>query len=206
MALFMIVPVYADVQKSVDKALLKAQQKQAKKKLKEYEKDGWKIVGSNTMEVALLRHYSKQIELGDDFVEFHGVSTATKSKNVGEQMALNNAITKYANKAMSTVKGRVANDMYADGATEGEGEFEKFYAAYERLIETRVKNVLIPSYTIMRKNENGLYEVEAYYIVDESKAHNARQAALENAIKESELAGKYADKVREYVGDKVSED
>lgn len=205
MALCLIVPMYADVQQSVNKALLKAQQKEQKQKIKEYKKGGWEIIGSRTMEVALLKHYSKLAELGDNGVEFHGISSATKSKNLGEQMALNNATIQYAQKAGSTVKGRVVSDMFGDGSGDGEGEFEKFYAAYERLVEQKVKNVMTPSYSIVRQNADGTYEIQSFFIVDENKAKSARQAAVEGAIKDSELASKYADTVKGFINDKIED-
>lgn len=193
----MIVPMYADSQKSLDKALLKAQQKEAKKKEKEYKKKGWEIMGSRTMEVALLKHYTKLLELGDNGLDYDGSSTRTKSKNLGEQMALNNALVKYAQRANSTVKGRIANEMNFDSAT-GE-EFEKFMAMYERLVEAKLKNVLIPSYSVIKSYPDGTYDITSVFIVDESKARNARQGALEDAIKEANLSGKYLDAVREGV-------
>lgn len=119
-------------------------------------------------------------------------------------MALNNATVKYAQKAGSTVKGRVVSDIYANG-TGDDTEFEKFYAAYERLVEQKVKNVLTPSYSVIKQNPDGTYEVQAFFIVDESKARNVRKAAIENAIEESKLGQKYADTVKSFVDDKVEE-
>ncbi|MDE6009019.1 MAG: hypothetical protein K2G90_07400 [Muribaculaceae bacterium] len=204
MALLMLAPAYADVQKKLDKQLEKAQAKEMKEKKKAYQKGGWEIMGSRTMDVALLKHYSKLNELGDDGSVFDGTAQNTKSKNVAEQMAINNATIKYAQKAGSTVKGRVISDIMAEG-TAGEEEFEKFYAAYERLVEQKVKNVLLPSYSVIRKMPDGTYEVQSFFIVDESKARVARQAALENAIRETELAQEYANKVRDFVNAPVEE-
>lgn len=89
MMLMMLVPAYADdVQKSIDKALQKAQKKEMKQKMKDYKKGGYEILGSRTMEVALLKHYSKLNELGDDGAVFEGYAENVKSKNTAEQMAL----------------------------------------------------------------------------------------------------------------------
>lgn len=201
MALCFMVPAIAQ---NYDKAIMKAQQKEVKAKMKEYQKNGYQIMGSRTMEVALNKHYAKLNELGDNGIVFDGTSTRTKSKNLGEQMALNNATLKYAQKAGSTVKGRVVSDMFGDG-TEGDGEFEKFYAAYERLVEQKVKNALIPSYSIIKSNPDGTYEIQSFFIVNESQAAKARQSALENALAETELGAKYGDRIREFVNDKVEE-
>lgn len=205
MAFLMLGPVYADnLQKKLDKKVEKAQEKEMKQKMKDYKKAGFEIMGSRTMEVALAKHYSKLNELGDDGMVFDGVAQNTKSKNVAEQIAINNATLKYAQKAGSSVKGRVVSDIMAEG-TVGEEEFEKFYAAYERLVEQKVKNVLTPSYSVIKKNADGTYEVQAFFIVDENKARTARKAALENAVEETALAQKYADKVRDFVNDKIED-
>ena len=68
-----------------------------------------------------------------------------------------------------------------------------------------MKNVLTPSYSVIKQNPDGTYEVQAFFIVDESKARNVRKAAIENAIEESKLGQKYADTVKSFVDDKVEE-
>ncbi len=201
MALCFLAPVYAQNYSKMEEKALK---KELKEKMKEYKKKGFEIMGSRTMEVALTKHYSKLNDLGDNAVVFDGISTRTKSKNLGEQMALNNATIKYAQKAGSTVKGRVVSDLYGDG-TSGEDEFEKFYAAYERLIEQKVKNALEPSYSIIKDNGDGTYEIQSFFIVNESKARIAREQAMEAALKETDMATKYGDKIRSYINDPVSE-
>lgn len=201
MALCFLAPAYAQ---NYNKAIEKAQKKEVKQKMKEYQKAGYTIMGSRTMEVALNKHYAKLNELGDDGIVIDGISSRTKSKNIGEQMAINNATIKYAQKAGSTVKGRVVSDGFANG-TDDEGEFDKFYQAYERLVEQRVKNALVPSYSVIKTNPDGTYEIQAFFIVDESVARVARQAALEAALKDTNLAQKYAEKVRGFVNDKIEE-
>ncbi|MBD5356679.1 MAG: hypothetical protein HDR88_06705 [Bacteroides sp.] len=206
MALCLMVPaMYADhPQSSINKQLLKAQQKEAKAKMKEYKKGGYEMMGSRSMEVALMKHYTRLEELGNDGIVFDGIASRTKSKSLGEQMALNDATLKYAQKAGSTVKGRVLADMRTEGVT-GDDEFEKFYAAYERLVEQKVKDALVPSYSVVKTNSDGTFEIQSFFIVDESIAKKMRQAALENALKDSELMGKYADQVRGYVNARVEE-
>ena len=76
--------------------------------------------------------------LDEDGVEIVGIASNFKSKNVGVQMAFNNAVVTYAQRAGGQVKGRVASDISGDG-TDAEGEFEHFYAAYEREVEKEIK-------------------------------------------------------------------
>lgn len=196
-AIMMMVPcVEADAQ---SKALIKEQKKEYKAKMKEYKEENWKLFGSTrTLEVALLTHYEKLNSLGDDGHVVQGIAAKFKSKNVGKQMAINNACLTYAQEAGSSLKGRVVSDMAGDGI-ESDAEFDHFYAAYERLVEKEIKNAMQESYAIIRQLDDEHFEMEVYYIVSESAASKARIRALENAAKESEVAQAYAEKVAEFV-------
>lgn len=194
LAMAMLVPVYADRNKDLEKA----RKKELATKTKEYKKGKWEIMGSHTIDYALAKHYDRLNQLGDDAHEVEGISTATKSKNTGKQMAINNAAITYAQEAGSTLQGRVIADMNANGV-DPSGEFDNFYAAYERLVEKEIKDVMEPSYTIIRTNPDGTYEIRTYYIVVESSAAKARQRALEQALKDSEAAQKYASKISDFV-------
>ena len=187
-----------------NKTLQKALEKEYKSKMKEYKKGKWELFGSSrSLDVALLKHYEKLAELGDD-AELVGVASGFKSKNVGHQMAVNNAYITYAQRAGSTLRGRVLSDM-AGNADDTNGEFDKFYAAYERAVEKEIKGELIESYSIIRQkpNSNGEYEMQTFFIVNETAASKARIRAMEEALKESEAAQKYAQKISDFVNQKV---
>lgn len=197
LALFLVVPAVDAA--NVAKQLEKARNKEMKAKLKEYKKEGWKVFGtSHTIEVALLSHYDRLAQLGEDGYEQAGIASNFKSKNVGKQMAANAALTDYAQKAGSSLKGRIVSDMKGDG-TEGIAEFENFYAAYERLVEKEIKNELTESYSVIRELGNGNYEMQTFYIVSESAAVKARMRAMEDAMKESALAQKHAAQISDFV-------
>lgn len=189
----------APVAMSQNKALQKALGKEKKEKMKEYKKEGWKLFGSSrSLEVALLSHYDKLAELGEDGREVVGIASRFKSKNIGKQMAANNACISYAQQAGSSLKGRVVSDMSGDGTT-GEKEFDNFYAAYERQLEKEIKGEMTPSYAIIHDNGDGTFELQEFYIVSESAASKARIRAMEDAMKESEVAQKHAQKISEFV-------
>ena len=195
MAIVMAMPsVYAQ-----NKALEKARAKEYKTKMKEYKKEGWKIFGtSRSLEVSLLTHYDKLNSLGENGYEVVGICSRYKSDNVGHQAAINNACNTYARQAGSTLKGRIVSDMFGD-ADHPEAEFDKFYAAYETLVEKEIKGELQESYSVYRLLGNGEKTMQAFFIVDENAAMRARLRALENASKESEMAQRYANKVSEFV-------
>ncbi len=127
-----------------------------------------------------------------------GIYASTKSKNTGKQAAINNAVITYAQEAGSTLKGRVISDLNANGVDPA-GEFDNFYAAYERLVEKEIRGEMQPSYTIIRTNPDKTYEIRTYFIVSELAASRARMRALEEAMKASEAAQKHAAKISEFV-------
>ena len=185
-----------------DKMKKKAQKKEYKTKMKQFKKEGWTVYGtSHSMDVALLEHYEALQEEGA--VEIVGVASAFKSKNIGKQAAMNSAINEYARKAQSFVQGRIVSDMFNNSDDVPE-EFDKFYAAYESMVVKEIKGELKPSFSVIRtkgKDEKGneIYEMQTYFIVNENQAAQARIRALEEALKESELAKKYAEQVSGFV-------
>lgn len=189
---------------SQNKALEKARKKEFKTKMKEYKKEGWKLFASSrSLDVALLTHYDKLNTMGEDAFEVTGVASEFISNNVGKQSALNNACTYYASMAGSHVKGRIVSDLFGDGA-DPTGEFDRFYAAYERLVEKEIKGELMESYSIIRpkgvtKEGKKTYELQTFYIVSEESASKARMRAYENALKESEAAQRYGKQVADFV-------
>lgn len=184
---------------SQNKALEKARKKEFKTKMKEYKKEGWKLFASSrSLDVALLTHYDKLNTMGEDAFEVTGIASKFKSKNVGKQMAQNSACVSYASQAGSHVKGRVLIDIFGDGV-DPTGEFDRFYAAYERLVEKEIKGELMESYSVIRENGDGTYELQTFFIVSESAASKARMRAYENALKESEAAQRYGQKVADFV-------
>ena len=104
----------------------------------------------------------------------------------------------YGQEAGSTLQGRVVSDISANGV-DPSGEFENFFAAYERLVEKEIKGEMEPSYTIIRENTDGTYEVRTYFIVEESHAQKARLRALEDALKNSQIAAEHAEKIASFV-------
>lgn len=195
LAVMMLVPVYSE---AANKQLEKARKKEFNQKLKEYKKGKWEVLGSRTLDYALANHYDRLNTLGDDAHEIEGISSSTKSKNNGKQAAINNAVITYAQEAGSTLQGRVVSDMNANGADPA-GEFDNFYAAYERLVEKEIRNEMEPSFTIIRTNPDGTFEIRTYFIITESAAAKARMRALEQAMKDSEAAQKYAGKITDFV-------
>lgn len=189
-----------------NRVMNKALKKEYKLKKKEFKKEGWTIYGtSRSIDVALLKHYEKLNE-NENAHEIVGVATAFKSKNIGKQVAMNNACNLYARQAGSHVKGRVVSDM-ANNADDVSAEFDHFYAAYEALVEKEIKGEMIESFTVIRetgkdkKTKAPIYEMQIFYIVDEDAAAAARIRAFENAMRESAAAQKHAEMVSKFINE-----
>ena len=195
MAAFMLSVVPATAQE-----LSKSEKKAMKAKLKEFKKEGWKIFGStSTIDLALEKHMIKL--QSEDAIEVPGIASSFKSKNVGKQMALNSAMTNYASMMDSEIKGKVVSDMQGDGEF-SETEFEKFYAAFKRSVQTTIKDELKESFSIIRDKGNGTSEMQTFFIVDKHAASQARVRALEQAGKESVAAQLYAKVVQKFIEEK----
>ena len=195
MAAFMLSVVPATAQE-----LSKSEKKAMKAKLKEFKKEGWKIFGStSTIDLALEKHMLKL--QSDDAIEVPGTASSFKSKNVGKQMALNSAMTYYASMMDSEIKGKVVSDMQGDGEF-SETEFEKFYAAFKRSVQTTIKDELKESFSIIRDKGNGISEMQTFFLVDKVAASQARVRALEQAGKESVAAQLYAKVVQKFIEEK----
>ena len=194
MAAFMLSVVPATAQE-----LSKSEKKALNAKVKEFKKEGWKIFGStSTIDLALEKHMLKL--QSDDAIEVPGTASSFKSKNVGKQMALNSAMTYYASMMDSEIKGKVVSDMQGDGEF-SETEFEKFYAAFKRSVQTTIKDELKESFSIIRDKGNGTYEMQSFYIVDKKAASKARMRAIEQAAKESVAAQIYAKGIEKYLNE-----
>ena len=184
--------------KKLEKTLEKKREQQFKQRKKDFSKGGWKISGSaKTIDVALLEYYQK-LNSNENNYEIVGEVSACNSINVCKQAALNNAVVEYASRAGSYVKGRITSDMNLD-QTSGKGEFDKLYGAYERLVAAEVKGVLQQSFSIEKEKSGGAREYKTFFIIDEAAASQARIRAMENAVKETNLAQEYANKISEFV-------
>ena len=136
----------------------------------------------------------------EDAIEVPGIASSFKSKNVGKQMALNSAMTNYASMMDSEIKGKVVSDMQGDGEF-SETEFEKFYAAFKRSVQTTIKDELKESFSIIRDKGDGTSEMQTFFVVDKKAASKARIRALDQAAKESVAAQLYAKGIEKFINE-----
>lgn len=199
LVMFFIMGLSISTMEAQNKALNKALKKEYKAKMKDLKKGGWELAGSSrSLDVALLLHYEKLNDPNNK--ELPGEVSSCRSLNICRQAALNNACVYYASLAGSKLKGRVVSDMAGNQSSEeGDEEFDRMYAAYERLVEKEIKGEIQESFSIVRTGSNGQKEYRTYFLINEDAATKARIRAWENAARESEAAQKYGTKISEWI-------
>jgi hypothetical protein len=181
-----------------DRKYNKEMEKVYKKKTKEMKKEGWKVTGSSlTLEAAIMKHL-RTINSDDKNKELFADVSMCKSLNVCSAQALNNALIRYAENAGSYVRGRVVSDLFNNASGDVPEEFDKFYAAYERLVSAEIKGEVQFSVAFEKPNGSGR-AYQAWFIVNEDKAAQARARAMQKAFEETKLAQQYANQVADFV-------
>ena len=190
---------YSQMSKKLEKKLSKERDNEYKKKIKEYQKEGWKLGGSSrTLEVALLEHYAKLAE-SDQNKEFVGEVSQCKSINICKNFALTNAQNRYATLASGNIKGRIESLLRADASTP-DIEIDKFISAYENQVKAEVSGVLTESYSIV-KDKGATKEYKTFFIVNEEKAGLARKKAMERSLIETKITIKEAEEISKFVNE-----
>jgi hypothetical protein len=183
-----------------DRKYQKAMAKVYKAKTKELKKQKWIVSGTSlTLDAAIMKHL-RTLQANENSKELITNVSMCKSLNVCRASALNSALIEYAQNAGSFVRGRVVSDMFNDASGDVPAEFDKFYAAYERLVSAEVKGELEFSLALEKDNGEGK-SYQAWYIIDEEKATKARLRAMQRAAEETRLAQVYANQVSAFVQD-----
>ncbi len=180
--------------KNSDKAVWKSAQKVAK----QFEKEGWKVDGTRSLEEML---YTHNRNVNKENPEIRGSvvgNTSVTTLNQGQQWAATNASVFYAKQAGMALRGRVITDLNT-GIKNKDASIDKFHESYEALVEKEIRGELKESFAIYREKKDGGIDYRIFYILNEEAASNARMRAMERAMKEAELAREDAEKISEFV-------
>lgn len=198
MLLLFCISLMSNVQAQSDRKYRKTMEKAYKVKLKELKKQKWQVSGvSFPLEAAVMTHF-RTLHGDEDKQELIVNVSMCQSLNVCKSTALNNALIEYAQNAGSYVRGRITSDMMNNASAGEPEEFDRFYAAYERLVSAEIKGALEFSLGLEKKNSSGR-SYQAWYIIDENRASKARLRAMRRAMEETRLAQEYAGQVSQFV-------
>ena len=168
----------------------KALKKDVKKRVKELTKEGWKpLASSSTLEYAFSKYRTYLEEDPENRIELVGIAIG-KNVKIGRENAIMNGITSYASRAKAQVVGKM------------EEEIDKFGAAYESGVNTKIAGLVKQHLVLVKENKDGSKEFNVYMSIDEAKAKKAREEAALAAKKQAAL-GVLSQQVEEVIGEPV---
>lgn len=178
----------------------KQAEKEAKKTAKVLKKEGWKIEQTGLMESIIARHMIK-LQL-DGLQEKIGAATDRKTRSGCRKQILNDVSNAYAREQSQIVKGVITSkDRFRDG-----DEAEDFIGEYEARLASEIAGELIESYSLYKKNTDGTYDMQIYYLVDPERAHAAKLRAARNAMEIQKLDEEWRKSISEAINDTEDED
>ena len=175
----------------------KALKKDVKKRVKELTKEGWKpLASSSTLEYAFSKYRTYLEEDPENRIELIGIAIG-KNVKIGRENAIMNGITSYASRAKAQVVGKMKGLMSSEASSTPEEEIDKFGAAYESGVNTKIAGLVL-----VKENKDGSKEFNVYMSIDEAKAKKAREEAALAAKKQAAL-GVLSQQVEEFIGEPV---
>lgn len=174
----------------------------SKVKVKEWKAEGYSLTGSMstfTMYDLLERHNNLINSDPTRYVPVFGTGIGIELSEARDY-ALNNAAITYASAAGSVVSGGLAR-QYSNFGEQG----MKLMGAYTQKVPEYILPLMRESLSVY-KIENGKYNVQSYYVVDEIKAAEARSKAMDKALKETATEQIFGTSVDEWVKQFVAPD
>lgn len=180
----------------------KAEAKQAgrnfKDKVKELEKDGWKIAGDyRTLELALIEH---QNTMDANPMKYRTVTSTVqkcRSESIGKSQARFNAQTEMIFELTTQMVGE-------EGGAKGNSEVKdngisNFVQVVQSTAKGNMGGVLIPSYSLVKQNSDGTMQYRTIFLVDREKEAQVAENAMEKAIKETDMVIEQANTIRQHL-------
>jgi cell division protein FtsB len=177
----------------------KALQKDIKKRVKQLEKEGWKLQASTqTLTYAITKFRTYLEEDPENRIEIVGIAEGRNEKT--RENAVANGIANYATRAAVQVVGKL-KALFAQDTATGE-EIDKFGAAYEIGVNTRIKALVKQHFVLVKTDKNGNKVFNAFLSLDESQARKAREEAAREAAEKAKLTN-LSEQVKEFIGEPV---
>lgn len=189
----------------LSKSQTKAIEKDAKKRCKELKKAGWEpLASTTTLEYAMIK-YRTYIESDEDNrVPITGIDIG-KSNKIGRENAIHSGVASYAQRARAQVIGKVKSVMSSDSHNVSQEEIDKFGAAYEAGVNTKMSGLVKEHFALVRTGKDGMKEFNVFMSIDEAKARKAREEAAREAKEKSHM-GTLSEMVDEFIGEPVEAD
>ena len=178
------------------------QEDEAREKTNEWQKAGYTITGAygmRTMYKVLSLMYQKIDAEPERYVPFMGHGQTNDGElSTAMIYANNSAAINYANACGSVVSGGVARQFSNFGELG-----TKLMGAYTQKVAEKIVPFLHEAISVKR-TQNNILEVEAYYLIDENDAYKVRKDAMDQALRETATEQIFGSAVDEWVKKFVS--
>ena len=186
---------------SVAFAQSKALKKDVKKTCKEWRKEGWSLLATaSTMEYALEK-YRTYVEADEENRQVLTGIAVGRNPKIGRENAQMDGITSYASRAKAQVIGKMKSIASSDNTDLSTEEIDKFGAAYESGVNTKINSLVKIHFTLVR-DKDGMKEFQVYMTLDESAAKQARELAAQEAKRKAALP-ELSQQVEDFIGEPV---
>lgn len=189
-------------QTAISKSEKKEIEKDVKKRAKELKKQGWEPLASvSTMENSISKYRIYLAEDEDNRIPLIGIAIG-KNNKIGRENAVHTGLANYASRAAAQVVGKVKSVMSADNGNGTIDEIDKFGAAYEAGVNTRLNGLVKEHFVLVREGKDGMKEYNVYMSINEADARKAREEAAKEAAQKSQLDN-LSEIVAEFIGEPV---
>ena len=189
---------YAQVSKKNAKQEQKQASKNFKAKVKDLEKDGWKISGDyRTLELAVIELQNQLDENPEIYGFVSGVVNKCRSTDACKQMVQFQAQRELATELNAEIQGTAKQLTDLDLASGDEAN--NLINAMGRYVKADVSGILTPSFSLIKDNKDGTNSFQTFYLVDLEKKAGVQKSALEKSLKEANLTIERASAIQKFI-------
>lgn len=198
---FIAAPNFCAAQ-TLSKSDSKAIEKDVKKRCKELKKQKWEpLASTSTMEYSMTKYRKYLAADEENRIPITGIAQG-KNNKIGRENAVNNGISNYAQRAAAHIVGKLKSVMSSDGHNVSSEDIDKFGAAYQAAVNTKLSGLVKEHFALYRTGKDGMKEYNVFMSLDETQARKAREEANKLAAEQARLdqISKMAD---DFIGETV---
>lgn len=201
-ALFMAASAPAVSAEELSKSQQKALEKDVKNRCKQLTKAGWEpLAAASTMNYSMLKYRTYLETDEENRIPITGIAIG-KNPKIGRENAIHSGIASYANRAAAQVIGKVKSVLSSDNNNITAEEIDKFGAAYEAGVNTKIAGLVKEHFALVRTLPDGTREFNVFMSLDENKARQAREEAQRIAKEQTQLET-ISEMASEFIGEPV---
>ena len=176
-----------------------------KNKVKQLEKEGYKIAGDHrTLELAIIEFQNKLDANNGKLGAFAGEVSKCRSIDACKQMAQFQAQRQLATDLNAEMEGIALGLLEVDEVTADESN--TLTTGFKRKTQADVSGLITPSFSLIKANGDGTNTYITFYFVDLDRMSRLRKSALEASLKEANIAIEKAERIRNFVEESLKDE